>query len=67
MIIPPQFTGHRKNLGIVEQLRNLKIGEKTEFPIKARFSLHACAKLIKIKIATRQLGSKDTVTVWRVE
>ena len=65
--IPPQYFGHRKNLRVVIKLKQLELRESIELPLSARGTVHSCAKIIGIKVVTRQLGSKNKVTIWRIE
>lgn len=67
MNIPPPQTGYRRNIGVVSKLKKLNVGEHCEFSINSWGTLHSCAKLIGIKIATRSLGNKKKVKVWRTE
>ena len=66
--IPPKQTGRRrKEVGHTAWLRRLEIGIAQTYDIKYRKTLFGCAAQIGIKIATRQLGSQDVITVWRVK
>lgn len=67
MNIPPAYTGYRKNLNIVNKLRNMAIGESIKLPKSAWNTIHSCTKLANVKVVTRTLGNKKTVIVWRVE
>lgn len=64
--MPPIHEGYYKYVGTKAKLLKLGIGDQAKFPIRIRTSLHAAAKHVGIKIITRGLGSKKTVTVWRV-
>lgn len=65
--IPPQYSGFRTNAGITDKLRRLDVGDKIILPVSAQTTVHGVAYMLGIKVATRKLGSKTTVTVWRVE
>lgn len=68
--IPPRKTKCRKvgnvQSGIFERLKSLEIGESFEIPLNTRKSIHRYAKDVGIKVATRQLGSDTTTTVYRI-
>ena len=69
--IPPKYylcqeLLHRKT-SLTYALRQLEIGEYKTFPLKRRRSIHSAAIYAGIKVATRQMGRRDTFRCYRVE
>ena len=65
--IPFTGTGCRKNAGLTDKLRLMEVGQSIVLPISAWSAIVSCAHNAGIMVATRSLGSKTTVTCWRVE
>lgn len=60
-------TNKRKFANIADKLRHMEIGDKITVPYGQWGTVGATARSVGIKVATRSLGSKTLITVWRIE
>jgi hypothetical protein len=64
-MIPPKHQSAKRSTGLTAKLRGLQIGQSVEIPLDWENRVHTPANRLGIRVATRRLGSVNTVTVYR--